>query len=198
MDKTLLITFGIIFCCFFISYIWYSALDTQFSQSEETHPLRHNTILPILIPATLGILALYLFLPPQYDQIYDITSLQISIIIAGSFVTFLGFSHSQKYGLLCLTLSGIVNIVVLPENFMFFSGYFPFWIDRLLLLPLWIGFSYGYKYTNGLDGLFPTQASFPLIGIIILSFIGALPYFVGSMSGIILAGITALIGIRHV
>ncbi len=190
MDQTLLITFGIIFCCFFCSYTWYSAIYNNFSQTENTSTTA-NTLLPILILSALGIGILYWILPPQYDQIFSISPLQLGTVIGGCLLTFCGFRLSPKYGLAGLSLSVLANILMLPNDFMFFAGYFPLWLDRLFLLPLWLGFVYAYKYINGLEGIITTQSSFQLIGIIILAFMGALPYFIGASGGIILACITA-------
>ena len=187
MNTTFMLIFTVIFSSFFLSYVWYAIINRQTSPNN-THKIRTNAFLPYLVIATAGFTILHFFLPPQYDQIFDMSLSNIGLIFGGSLLIYLGYSHSQKLGLSFLIFSALLGTLLLPSDLMMFDGLFPLILDRILTFAIWCGFAFCYQYLNGLDGLLATQTAFPLIGIIILSFIGALPVLIGGMSGILLSG----------
>ena len=188
MDTTFLLIFAVVLSCFFLSYIWYAILNKTPAFADE-QKFYNNPIVPFLITSIIGFVVLYWFLPPQYDQLFDISLINIGLIFGGSLLTFLGFYRSQIMGIILLTVSALILTIFLPQGFLLFNGALPLILDRLLTLAIFCSFVFCYQYLNGLDGLLPTQTSFPLIGAIILSFIGALPILFGGMSGILL-GVT--------
>lgn len=188
MDTTFLLIFAVVVSCFFLSYIWYALLNKNPAFADE-QKFYNNPVVPFITTSTIGFVVLYWFLPPQYDQLFDISLINIGLIFGGSLLTFLGFCRSQIMGIILLTVSALILTIFLPQGFLLFNGALPLILDRLLTLAIFCSFVFCYQYLNGLDGLLPTQTSFPLIGAIILSFIGALPILFGGMSGILL-GVT--------
>lgn len=186
MNTAFILTCAIILTCFFMSYTWFAIINKALSSDKPTK-INSNAFIPYFSIAAIGSIILYIFLPLQYDQIYDITLLNISLIFGGSLLTYLGFQHSNSLGIGFLIITTIIGTLLLPQDFMLFNGFFPLIIDRLLTFILWSGFAFCYQYLNGLEGLVATQTAFPLIGTIILSFIGALPFLLGGMGGILLS-----------
>lgn len=186
MSTTVLLIFAVILSCFFLSYTWYALLNKGTSP-DSAQKFYNNPVIPFLVTSLIGFVVLYWFLPPQYDQLYDISLINIGLIFGGSLLTFLGFCRSKIIGTALFVLSALVLTIFLPQGFLLFNGTLPLIFDRILTFAIFCGFVFCYQYLNGLDGLLATQASFPLIGAIILSFIGALPVLFGGMGGILLA-----------
>lgn len=186
MNTAFILTCAVIIICFFMSYIWYAIINKT-SSPDEPIRITKNTFIPYISTAAIGTAVIYIFLPLQYDQIYDITPLNISLIFCGSLLTYLGFHHSKLAGRGFLIIATLIGTLLLPQNFMLFNGLFPLVLDRILIFMLWYTFAFCYQYLNGLDGLVATQTAFPLIGTIILSFIGAIPFLLGGIGGILLS-----------
>lgn len=190
MDNSLFIIAITVISCFFLAYTWFAVLNNLSSE----HSLLTNMFLPIITVSFLGSSCLYFLLPDTYDQIFKLSYLNIIIAYAGSLLIYLGISwpRTQRINYLFVLGAALLGSLFIPSDFLLFEGYLPFWADRILLLLIWATFSWCYKHLNGIDGIIAVQTITPLTGLIILSFIEALPLLLGANAAVFLSIIGAL------
>lgn len=190
MDNSFLIITITALSCFFLAYAWFGAIN----KLSPEHPLLKNMFLPIITTSFLGCSCLYFLLPDAYDQIFKLSYLNIATAHAGSLLICWGISWPRTKHVNYLFILGatVLGSLFVPSDFLLFDGSLPFWADRIALLAVWTAFSWCYKYLNGIDGIISVQSITPLIGLIILSFIEALPLLLGANVIVLLSIIGAL------
>jgi len=188
--NSLFIIFIMVFLgCFLTAYAWFAAINRSVTAHGRFTLLMQDTFLPILITAYAGFAALYFLLPNQYDQLFNLSFANISVIFFGTAVVYSASSLPKiaKYNGILFLAAAAAGAFFIPADFLLFENFLPFWADRISLVLIWTGFAWCYKYLDGIDGLVAVQTAAPLSGLIILAFIGALPVLTGGFAGALLA-----------
>lgn len=175
--------------CFFVAYSWFAAINRNLSTFSFSSPLMKDVFSPILVTGFLGMTALHFLLPTYHDQLFEIPYLNIiAIYLITAAAYYAGLqTQAARFSFLILISAAIVGAVMLPFSFLLFDGALPFWLDRTTVVLIWAAFAWCYKYLNGIDAIAGIQTIVPLSGMIILAFIGAIPFLTGSYCAILIA-----------
>jgi UDP-N-acetylmuramyl pentapeptide phosphotransferase/UDP-N-acetylglucosamine-1-phosphate transferase len=77
--------------------------------------------------------------------------------------------------------------LLIPNSNLYFHGFFPFWLDRVIAIFLWVWFINLFNFMDGIDGITAIEASSIGFGLFFLMVIGAVENTQGLLGLVIAA-----------
>lgn len=195
MEVRFLFSFIAFLVCFLATLVGLRLVWARTETQTLTSSWKKDTFLPFLSVTILAFILFFAFGNNPQDQIFELSLTEFSVALLAFIGLYIStFSkHANRISLPLVAVFSILCTLLLPQDFALFQGHLPLWADRLCTIILWVGFSWCFRYLNGIDGMTATQASSLGIGLFIISVLGGLPILYGNFAISILGASLALL-----
>ncbi len=148
-----------------------------FNQSD----IKNSVFIPSLLILFVTTLAAWFFFYDQDDFIGYFPLTQLLVPFACSaLICIIGYYYPNNRWLwLVVVISACLSVLAVPEDNFLFTSALPPLLIRIFLAAGWVLFAFLCRYANNGSAALAGQTIFVALGISILAFMQALPFFIG-------------------